>query len=159
MTRIWNFSTEDHTISQIYTRLAFSCQRKIPQVFFNCWYLHWKFCFSLRSTGHWFIAYLPWFQLLQKASLISLAPHWLFPSSTRSWLKSSSTSTVQPSFLGLLCGLLPQPLLPSHQHLSPPAAFQQHFLPLKTQSLLHLWVWIMLECITLTILIFLLSVE
>lgn len=38
----------------------------------------WNFDSVLRSTGHWFFACFTWFQLLQKASSVCLAPHWLF---------------------------------------------------------------------------------
>lgn len=79
MNRIWDFSTADYITSQSYSGLAVIWSHgsfSIADIRFG------NRNSVLRFTGHWFFAYLTWFQLLQKASSNTLLT---VSSSTRSW--------------------------------------------------------------------------
>lgn len=166
MTRIWDFSTADYIISQIYTRLACSYQRKTPQAGLFQLLIFGLEILSFDIYRSLIFCLFDIVSAVKKSFMCLSCTSLTFSSFTRSWFTVQSQAAHQQ-----LCpasGTAPSPApahlpsAPPKQNLSPPAAFQQHFLPLTTQSLLHLSVWIMLDGITQLFLfssIFLLSAE
>lgn len=116
MTRIWDFSTADYIIFLFYTRLAFSYQRKTPQVgLFQSLILGLEIL-SFDIYRSLIFCLFDMVSAVKKASSVCLAPHWLFLPllGADSQCKTKQHINSSAQLLGLL---LPQPLLTSHQHL------------------------------------------